>query len=312
MTSAQTDWTFFLPFLLPFFLVLAGAAGMVFLMVRALGGRPSKPPPRGRRSFLSLGAVVLLVLVAWPLGVYFSFWNDRPLFSLHVNDDFKEWKKMDAVAPKAPERGWVNDAAGSAPWTTSSRGIEIQGRRPGPRGEIVGYSRNLEPELDAARGSARGSAMEQLKALLLWDLRDLRTRGGRVRLQVALRLAEAKLASRLSDLVVDSFDQEVHLSSGSVYRSALLVKADKTTLQSLEKDLERALRDSHLQDAETRRTAMTAAASALGLALIIFLLYAFLNASTKGYFAWPLRVLSLGALLILYLGLMYLNGWFPE
>ena len=53
------------------------------------------------------------------------------------------------------------------------------------------------------------------------------------------------------------------------------------------------------------------AASALTLALVIFLLYSLLNAGTKGHFAWPLRFLSAGALCVLYLGLVYLKGWFP-
>jgi hypothetical protein len=45
---------------------------------------------------------------------------------------------------------------------------------------------------------------------------------------------------------------------------------------------------------------------------VAFLLYAFLNAGTKGHFAWPLRIISVATLLVVYLGLMYLKGWFPR
>jgi hypothetical protein len=44
---------------------------------------------------------------------------------------------------------------------------------------------------------------------------------------------------------------------------------------------------------------------------VVFLLYSFLNAGTKGHFAWPLRIVSIGTLIVLYLGLMFLQGWFP-
>jgi hypothetical protein len=304
----KASWLFFFPF----FLVLLGAVlGGVFFTLRAHGCRGAvMVHARRRRPWFRLGFAVLLLLLTWPLGSYFSLSGDRARLSLHLNDDFKDWKDMGAVSPEVSGKAWVIDAAGSQPWCASSRDIEIRGRRPGPGGEIVGYSRKLEPEEEAARESARRSALEQLKALLLFEIKDLRGNGRRVSLVSAVPLVEEQVARQLNSLVLDRFDQRVDRPYGSLFRSALLVKADGKSLRFLRNEMAKALRDQDLERTDRRRASMSTAASALGLALIIFLLYSFLNASTKGHFAWPLRCLSLGALVVLYLGLIYLNGWF--
>jgi hypothetical protein len=49
-------------------------------------------------------------------------------------------------------------------------------------------------------------------------------------------------------------------------------------------------------------------ASAAGLGLAIFILYTFLNAGTKGHLAWPLRIASVAAFIVLCLGLLAIRG----
>ena len=131
-------------------------------------------------------------------------------------------------------------------------------------------------------------------------------------LSSAAALVEAEVERELGRLTLDRFDQKIDRPYGTLYRSALLVKADGEPLRLLKKELTKAFRESQVEEMGTRRSVAITVTSALGLALIIFLLYSFLNASTRGYFVWQLRFLSLGALLLLYVGLMYLRGSFPS
>jgi hypothetical protein len=97
-----------------------------------------------------------------------------------------------------------------------------------------------------------------------------------------------------------------------VHRAAILVKVDAGSLGPLVERFKGSIVGALESERVERRQIVVTIASALGLALVVFLLYAFVNAGTKGHFAWPLRIISLGTLLALYLALMYFQGWFPR
>ncbi|MBI4582507.1 MAG: hypothetical protein HY717_00545 [Planctomycetes bacterium] len=230
-------------------------------------------------------------------------------YPVHLSDDLAAWKKLDAVAPKEAAKPWVLDAAGSTAWAVEGQGLSLIAWKPGPGWRLAGYSRDLEPALETARLAADRSALGQLAALLLWELS-----GRRGSIDFAFKDAEVLVRQTLharfeSRLVADRFEEAVPLAAGTVYRAAVLVKADPQILQELSAELVKGIQEGKLKAIKQRREFLINAASAAGLAIFIFLAYAFLNAGTKGHFAWPLRIFSLLALALLYLGFFWMRGW---
>lgn len=241
-----------------------------------------------------------------------------------AREDFEQWQKADALALAAPDKPWLSDAAGSQPWSDEFRGLRIAGRTPGPQGRIVGYS-HLEPEdsskpsaREAARAAARAaaehSAVRHVGALLLRGIKGAHDVAASVPVEKLKSLADDEARRALPTLIVDRYEQDVPGKSANLkyHRAAVLVKADPKVLDSMVQKLKESAQERAREAVAHRREIVTTVASALGLAFVAFLLYAFLNAGTKGHFAWPLRIISVATLLVVYLGLMYLKGWFPR
>jgi hypothetical protein len=227
-------------------------------------------------------------------------------------DDVLAWRAMDAIASPAVEKNWLTDAAGSEPWSKEVLGKRVSGRKPGPLGHIIGCSRALEPEAEAAVEAARRSAISGLATLLLWRLDELERHGHPPpRLEHAAALARGVASSRLDSLIADRFDQMVPRPYGSLHRSALLVRAGDKDLKPLLADLGRALNKALREGEARRREAFLTAGQAFAVALGVFFLYGILNAATRGHFAGRLRVLSLLLLVLLYAGLLWWKGWIP-
>ena len=91
-------------------------------------------------------------------------------------------------------------------------------------------------------------------------------------------------------LIPDQFVQKFSRPYGDVWHAQLLIDASTKNLQ----DLNRAYND--VADAQFGRKASVWGALG-GLTVVIMLLYAFLNAATKGYFVWRLRVLALAGVI---------------
>ena len=115
--------------------------------------------------------------------------------------------------------------------------------------------------------------------------------------------------SRCESLIDDRFDQSLERPYGTVYRSAILARADPDTILGLTQDLRKAIDDGQVAREGKRQEVLWTVGSAVGLGFVVFLLYALLNAGTKGFFAWPLRIFALLALGLFYLGAMYWKGW---
>jgi hypothetical protein len=225
-------------------------------------------------------------------------------------DDQQAWQGLDVMVKSTAAPGWVADAAGSIPCELELDGQKVSCRKPGPGGELVGYSPQLEATLEKSIAAARRSAARLVLDLVLWTARqeaELRRADGAVVRAYATSLVDAELPA----LEAGRFSQEVERPYGTLHRTALLVRADAKAIGDLVGKLERAERDGRLAAFARRRQLFWAAAAAVVLALTAFLLYTLLNAGTRGHFAWPLRIVSLGTLGVVYWVIIYLNGWFP-
>jgi len=229
-----------------------------------------------------------------------------------VADEYAAWEKADAMDPNAgASPPFVREGARCQPFSLVIAGKEVKGRHPTARGTIVGYS-GLEPDGVTAWASARGSAERQVKSLLIWELKD--AGGDQLRhIEAALSRLEPTIQAYVQDHAADNFEQTIKSNYGNVtyFRAATGVDVTKPKIEPLVAKLKEQIRKEQIAAISMRHKIIWTAASALGLALVIFLLYSFLNAGTKGYFAWPLRILSVGILVVLYVGIMYLQGWIP-
>jgi hypothetical protein len=96
---------------------------------------------------------------------------------------------------------------------------------------------------------------------------------------------------RQGDLILDQFVQSFKGTAGKIWRQALLIDA------SAEKLAELARRKAVM--ARARKMSWTRMfLSVVGLLVLITIVYAFLNAATKGYYAWSLRVAGIVLALI--------------
>ena len=98
--------------------------------------------------------------------------------------------------------------------------------------------------------------------------------------------------------------EEIHLAA---LRARLPVKWLETETEKAQTSLRRSA-----EQARRERFAWGATIfSALVLALAVYLLYSFINAGTKGHLAWPLRIVSMAAFLLLCLGLLLVRNHLP-
>jgi hypothetical protein len=89
-----------------------------------------------------------------------------------------------------------------------------------------------------------------------------------------------------SDLVLDRFVQSFDGSAGRIWRQALLIDGSTSKLEQL----------AHRKIALVRTVKRNWAKmfiTVLGLLLLISVVYVFLNAATKGYYVWSLRIAGL-------------------
>jgi hypothetical protein len=223
---------------------------------------------------------------------------------LHVADALELWKRTfpdyaawaaSALSSGVPE--WVLLAGGSEYQARELSGrLSVRCRFPGPQGRVVGYS-GLDVSPDEALLQARRAAIEQLKAVLIWHLAE--TASPRLANLADLdRRAQALLEREAT--ASGSWQTSAVLNAGTFFRAALALDASSRRLEEHGQRLLKEMQVHAQSVAASRRHLATDVASALGLALCIFLLYCFLNAGTKGYFAWPLRIVSLGTLVLIY------------
>ena len=224
-------------------------------------------------------------------------------FVYRVPDSFEDWKRslidFDEFEPAARNRGvpsWVLTAAGSTYDRLEVAGkVLIESRAPGESNALVGYGMQ-EPDPKDAETRAFRSASEQLVAAIVWRIRD-----STENLHNAAELAREVTFEQQEALRDGAFTEssQLPISGEKFFWSAVRLKADKATLDMLSRAVEKGLESGRLQEIRTHRALVAKLFSAFGLALCAFLIYCFLNAGTKGHFAWPLRIISFGGLIVI-------------
>ncbi len=226
--------------------------------------------------------------------------------------DRMEWRKSDTLFPNFSAPEWVRKGPGSR---VSKSRSEVLGRiavKPSKKDEIAGYS-SLEPTLEEAFRSARLSLQRQLEDTLLYELiKDGDRHGARSPDGEALiRQSAASLVESGSSGREEFHESAILPTSGqTIHRAAIFVRIPDGWDDKQERAIGLRLDEIREAAGESRRTQMGTAGSILLLAFVVLLLYLFLNAGTKGYFAWPLRIISAVLYALVCLGLLYARGHF--
>ena len=173
---------------------------------------------------------------------------------------------------------------------------------------MVGYS-GREPTLEAAIAGARRDLQEQLRAYLEWEL--VRTgKAAAIGADPELRLKEA-LAAFPTESEMHQETDVTSTTGDTVYRVAMKTRLPSKPSTWAEGQVATLVKQARETDARLSgqrvRGAWTFFSAGI-LALVIFILYAFLNAGTKGHLAWPLRIVSVAAFLVLCYGLLVIRG----
>ncbi len=235
--------------------------------------------------------------------------------------DLELWLKNNALSPEGDRPAWVGTGGGSTWRSGLAFGFHVQARAPGPNGLLAGYSDLCQDSAEALKEASRAAARHLAVLSALTGAEHLsegsaQERGRRWAVPIdavvqAVRAFEAEAANLVARNTQDRFVEEIARPYGTLFRAAVLVSAPQEDVRALAERFRKSVLERCDARADARRQVLLAAAAALGMAVVVFLLYTFLNAGTKGYFAWPLRIVSIGTLLLLYLGLLYALDWFP-
>jgi hypothetical protein len=110
------------------------------------------------------------------------------------------------------------------------------------------------------------------------------------------------------NIITDTFVQSFEGSAGEIWRQANLIDIDDIKLSHLASKVMARHRSSSVAEAQTRsieqRRIKTHILAGFGAILLIVLVYFWLNAATKGYYTWSLRVL---AIILIIVGLMVIG-----
>lgn len=226
-----------------------------------------------------------------------------------ADDALEAWKKDEVLAPERSRPAWIEDAAGSAPWSETMQGTPIEGRRPGPSGALVGYSGLEASEVDALAG-AQASATRALASVTLWSLRSSLERNPGRPLSDVQRALDSVLRSRVSSLVREIHVEALERPYGRLHRAAILVDASEAAVRSIAALLESELSESEAHRAQSRERLASTLVWAFGLLGATSIAYALLNSITSGHFRSRLRVFFLLALGASCLGVLLWKGWF--
>ena len=135
-----------------------------------------------------------------------------------------------------------------------------------------------------AQHQARIGAAGQLQSFVMSRLPSERIP---LRREAYITALQRQLESNVVNgtFVADRFTQSLQLpvSGQRVWRSALLVHVSPDELDRVARNFTQGQRN-------RRATWVTTAGSAVGMVVVICVVYVFLNAATKGYFTWPLRL----------------------
>lgn len=164
------------------------------------------------------------------------------------------------------EKPWLTDLAGYQSTFPNSR-------------FVVARSHSSATDEQTARGEAINDACQQV-IQVLWDMNPNR---GKL-ISGSLTFTTTDLESH--GLILDRFSQQLYGMAGPICRDALLIDLSPAKIQPL-------ANAKFAMIAEQQKTWARILLSFVGMAAVILVVYAFLNAATRGYYAWSLRIAAL-------------------
>ncbi len=292
----------------------------IFLLVRRLVHRPETRKP----VLVAAGGVALLFLGFLAVLVPMKYVRERESAEIAaVRAEHATKLAAPAVAVIDYQHAWTDRypaAAGAFPeWVTSKAlaepsaeslpvaGLSLSFARTDPQDRLAGYS-----DFQAGKEEAVAQAWQCLKARI----------EGRVLARCALlmprefapfatplglRIREAigrQLDARRASLPLVAFDDEVDVASlGNVYRAAVCLTTTAPSVDAIasaaikaatdeEQRLRQEVQRAHAERLRNAKQWAYCIGGALFLLLIITSVYLFLNAHTKGYYAWTLRIVA--------------------
>jgi hypothetical protein len=128
---------------------------------------------------------------------------------------------------------------------------------------------------------AQQQAMASVRSLVTQELQQL----PRPHTVLTGELAVSDLDAKANELIVDRFTQSFRGTAGRIWRQAILLDLSQHKLNQMLGTKVRVARSRH-------RAVASRLGSLLGLALIVLILYIFLNAATKGYYTIALKIVA--------------------
>jgi len=216
--------------------------------------------------------------VPWPSG------SESKMTSGTIHASVLAADKQAGIKADFVEKPWVEDFSGFLNTKPNSR-------------FIIAKSADSCMTQAEANHQALESACAQLTELL--DHTSLRSPGDSFRrtpfggAQVASRFTRKVISTDIlkGNFILDRFVQSFKGTAGRIWRQALLIDASAEKLEQLAHRKAVVIRTK-------RRTWAGMFLSIVGLLVLIIVVYAFLNAATKGYYVWSLRVAGIVLALI--------------
>ncbi len=128
---------------------------------------------------------------------------------------------------------------------------------------------------------AQQQAMASVRSLVTQELQRL----PRPHTVLTGELAVSDLEAKANELIVDRFTQSFRGTAGRIFRQAILLDISHRKLNQMLSTKVKLSRVRH-------KAVATRSGSLLGLALVVLVLYFFLNAATKGYYAITLKTVA--------------------
>ncbi|NLH18351.1 MAG: hypothetical protein GX455_17385 [Phycisphaerae bacterium] len=164
------------------------------------------------------------------------------------------------------EKPWLEDLAG------------FQSANPNSR-FAVSRSYSSATDEKTAELEAVADACRQV-ARVLWEMNP--KRGNLISGELTVNLTDIENRG----MILDRFSQQLYGMAGPICRQALLIDLSPNKIQPLANAKFAII-------AEQQETWARILLSFVGMAVVILLVYAFLNAATRGYYAWSLRIAAL-------------------
>lgn len=182
--------------------------------------------------------------------------------------------RIEATAMVKDKQSTINARFVEKPWVDDF--TEFLNNKPNSRFLVAKSSESCLSEAEANR-QAMENACAQVGPLL-------------TNLQDPIKFSSSDILE--NGLIMDRFVQSFYGSAGKIWRQALLIDTSKEKLNRLVRR--------NIQLARARRFSFIRTFSSMaGLFILIIIVYAFLNAATKGYYTWSLRVAGFVLALIL-------------